>query len=298
LLGSLYIVKRDDQNAEKYLLQAAELDYPASLGVLGLFYENNKKDDKLAEVWYKKAVKAQWPQNYVLYGLFLEKQKNELEAEKYFLRAHKANDRWGTFQLGNLYYKQNKIEMAEKYLLEASNTGDSTAMYTYAELRRTTFNDLETACKWYTSASKLSGARAGSSPSLAKSALVSYCQSGLTGTPILANDVVMSEQSVRPYNSGDLTWIIPSENITADYNYVQFKQIKTDSLWKGISFANFAEPDGKKPWIQVTFNSPAKDLCFDFRLIKVEQSKVTKIWTLLPSNCYTYNNGIATRIER
>jgi hypothetical protein len=92
-------------------------------------------------------------------------------------------------------------------------------------------------------------------------------------------------------------WIIPSENIKADFNYVQFKQVGTSNDWKGIVFNEFKKADSK-PFIQINFNSAAKDLCFDFRLIKVEASRVTKIFNLSPSNCYSFTNGVATRIGR
>jgi len=126
---------------------------------------------------------------------------------------------------------------------------------------------------------------------------VSYCQSGLTGTPILAENVVTAKENVQPYNSEELIWIIPSENIKADYNYIQFKQENSSVDWKGIAFTEFIKTDGK-PFIQINFNSAAKDLCFDFRLIRVEQSKVTKIWNLTPSACYSFSSGVATKIGR
>jgi TPR repeat protein len=237
------------------------------------------------------------PENYVTYALFLEKRKNFSEAEKYFLMADKAGLIWGTVQLGKFYLDQKKFALASKYLLNAAKAGDSQGMYEYAELSRTTFDDLETACKWYTSASKTSGTRSGDYPTLSKSALISYCQSGLTGTPILAENVVTEIEGVQPYNSDELIWIIPSENIKADYNYVQFKQGNSTGVWKGIAYTEFKKTDGK-PWIQVTFNSAAKDLCFDFRLIKVEERKVTKIWNLIPSACYSFSSGVATKIGR
>lgn len=297
LLGTLYIYKNDNANTEKYLKRAADLGYARAYGALGVFYEVTKKDITQAEFWYKKGVATKISENYVTYGLFLDKQKKFTEAEKYFLMAHKDGLVWGTVQLGKFYMNQKKFTLASKYLLDAASSGDEEGMYTYAELQRTNFDDLDTACKWYTSASKTSGSRSGSYPTLAKSALISYCQSGLTGTPIVADKVVISTESVQPYNSEELIWIIPSENIKADFNYIQFKQVGSSGDWKGIAFSEFKKADSK-PFIQINFNSAAKDLCFDFRLIKVEQSKVTKIWNLSPSNCYSFNNGVATRIVR
>jgi serine/threonine protein kinase len=297
LLGTLYIYKNDNANSEKYLKMAADLGYDRAYGALGVFYEITKKDNKQAEIWYKKGVATKISENYVTYGLFLAKQKKYEDAEKYFLMADKDGLIWGTVQLGKFYVTQKKFTLAAKYLLNASNAGDAEGMYSYAELRRSNFNDLDTACKWYTSASKTSGSRSGNYPTLAKSALISYCQSGLTGTPIVADNVITATENVQPYNSEELIWIIPSESIKADFNYVQFKQVGSNGEWKGIVFSEFKKADSK-PFIQVNFNSAAKDLCFDFRLIKVEQSKVTKIWNLSPSNCYSFNNGVATKIGR
>ncbi len=297
LLGTLYIYKNDNINSEKYLKMAAELGYDRAFGALGVFYEITKEDNAQAEIWYKKGVAARIPENYVTYGLFLDKQKKFAEAEKYFLMADKEGLIWGTVQLGKFYVAQKKFALASKYLLNAAKTGDAEGMYSYADLRRTSFDELDVACKWYTSASTTSGTRSGNYPKLAKTALVSYCQSGLTGTPIVSDNVVTANENSQPFNSEELVWVIPAENIKADYNYVQFKQVGTNGDWKGIAFSEFKKADSK-PFIQVNFNTAAKDLCFDFRLIKVEQSKVTKIWNLLPSNCYSYNNGVATKIGR
>jgi serine/threonine protein kinase len=297
LLGTLYIYKNDNANAEKYLRMAAELGYDKSYGALGIFYEITKKDKVQAEIWYKKGISTKIPENYVTYALFLEKQEKFSEAEKYFLMADKAGLTWGTVQLGKFYVKQKKFTLASKYLLNSAKTGDSEGMYAYAELSRTSFDDLDVACKWYTAASKTSGTRSGDYPALSKSALISYCQSGLTGTPILSENTVIANENVQPYNSEELIWIIPSENIKADFNYIQFKQVNSSIGWKGIAFAEFKKTDGK-PFLQINFNSAAKDLCFDFRLIKVEQSKVTKIWNLTPSACYSFSSGVATKIGR
>jgi serine/threonine protein kinase len=297
LLGTLYIYKNDNTNSEKYLKMAADLGYERAYGALGIFYEITKKDNIQAEIWYKKGISTKIPENYVTYALFLEKQEKFSEAEKYFLMADKAGLTWGTVQLGKFYIKQKKFTLASKYLLISAKAGDSEGMYAYAELSRTFFDDLEVACKWYMASSKTSGTKSGNYPTLSKSALISYCQSGLTGTPILAENVVIENESVQPYNSEELIWIIPSENIKADYNYIQFKQGNASADWKGIAFAEFKKTDSK-PFIQINFNSAAKDLCFDFRLIKVEQSKVTKIWNLTPSACYSFTSGVATKIVR
>jgi serine/threonine protein kinase len=297
VLGTLYIFKKDNLNSEKYLKIAADLGYEKAFGALGVFNEMSMKDNVKAEFWYKKGVAAKIPENYVTYALFLEKQEKFSEAEKYFLMADKAGLLWGTVQLGKFYVKQKKFNLASKYLLMSAKTGDAEGMYAYAELSRTSFDDLDVACKWYLSASKTTGTRASNYPTLSRSALISYCQSGLTGTPILAENVVTANESVQPYNSEELIWIIPSENIKADYNYVQFKQGNSSADWRGISFAEYKKDEGKS-FIQINFNSAAKDLCFDFRLIKVEQSKVTKIWNLTPSACYSFSGGVATKIGR
>lgn len=297
LLGTLYIYKNDNTNAEKYLKMAADLGYDRAYGALGIFYEITKKDNVQAEIWYKKGISTKIPENFVTYALFLEKQEKFSDAEKYLLMADKAGLTWGTVQLGKFYVKQKKFTLASRYLLISANAGDSEGMYAYAELNRTNFDDLDVACKWYTATSKTSGIKSGNYPSLSKSALVSYCQSGLTGTPILAENVITANESVQPYNSEELIWIIPSENIKADYNYIQFKQVNASSDWKGIAFAEFKKADGKS-FVQINFNSAAKDLCFDFRLIKVEQSKVTKIWNLTPSACYSFSGGVANKINR
>lgn len=296
-LGTLYIYKNDNANTEKYLKVAADLGFEMAYGALGVFYEMTQKDNVKAELWYKKGVAVKIPENYITYALFLEKQKKFAEAEKYLILADKSGLTWGTYQLGLFYKKQGNNVKAEVYLAAAAKAGDVSAMYEYAELLRTVKNNLSLACDWYT---KTTATTRNSSPktiALAKSALVAYCQSGLTGAPILSDNVIRGTQDSRPYNSEALKWIIPRESINADYNYVQFKQVGGTADWKGIAFTEKPSTNDK-PWIEVIFSSAAKDLCIDFRLIKVEDSKVTKIWDLLPSNCYSFSSGVATRIGR
>ncbi|CAB4833407.1 unannotated protein [freshwater metagenome] len=296
-LGTLYIYKNDNANTEKYLKVAADLGFEMAYGALGVFYEMTQKDNAKAELWYKKGVAVKIPENYITYALFLEKQKKFAEAEKYLILADKSGLTWGTYQLGLFYKKQGNNAKAEVYLSAAAKAGDVSAMYEYAELLRTVKNNLSLACDWYT---KTTATTRNSSPktiALAKSALVAYCQSGLTGAPILSDNVIRGTQDSRPYNSEALKWIIPRESINADYNYVQFKQVGGTADWKGIAFTEKPSTNDK-PWIEVIFSSAAKDLCIDFRLIKVEDSKVTKIWDLLPSNCYSFSSGVATRIGR
>jgi serine/threonine protein kinase len=297
LLGTVYGYKNDDVNSEKYFKLAASMGYPRAYGALGIYYEISKKDLKTAETWYKKGVATKDPQNYVLYALSLITAKRFSEAEKYLILADKAGLTWGTQQLGSLYVKMGNKDLAAKYLLSAASSGDAEGMYQYAELLRTSFDNLDKACLWYTSVSKNTNSDSANFPSLAKTALLNYCQSGLTGTPILSDNVVSGEENSQPFNSEELIWVLPAENLKADFNYVQFKVVGSSDGWKGISFAEFKKSDGK-PFLQVNFNSAAKDKCIDFRLIKVEQSKVTKIWNLNPSNCYSWNNGNATKIVR
>ncbi len=300
LLGTVYVYKDDKVNAAKYLKMAAELGYGRAYGPLGVLYEISFKDIPLAEKYYKKGLSFEIAENYVVYALYLrDRKKNYPEAEKYLLKADKAGLTWGTAELGMLYATTGKVLLAKKYLLEAASVGDRSAMFNYAELLRNEFDDLESACTWYTSSSKslLNGPENTKSLNLAKSALVNYCQSGLTGRPVLSENVVTYTQPSRPFNSEALRWIIAKESIDADFNYVQFKQVGGKVDWNGISFKEY--PSGNdKPWIEVYFNSAASGLCFDFRLVKVEQAKVTKIWNLLPSNCYSFENGKGTLIER
>jgi hypothetical protein len=211
--------------------------------------------------------------------------------------ADKSGLTWGTYQLGLFYKKQGNNAKAAAYLLNAAKAGDESGMYEYAELLRTVNDNLSSACDWYSKTAETTRNSSAKTIALAKSALVSYCQSGLTGTPVVSNNVARGTQASQPYNSDALRWIIPRESIDADFNYVQFKQVNGASDWKGISFTEKPSTTNK-PWIEVVFNSAAKDLCIDFRLIKVENSRVTKIWDLLPSNCYSYSGGIATKIGR
>ncbi len=296
-LGTLYVYKNDNANTEKYLKIAADLGFEMAFGGLGVFYEMTQKDNAKAELWYKKGVAAKIPENYITYALFLEKQKKFAEAEKYLILADKSGLTWGTYQLGLFYKKQGNNAKAEVYLSAAAKAGDVSAMFEYAELLRTAKDNLSSACDWYT---KTTATTRNSSPKTiasAKSALIAYCQSGLTGAPVISDNVIKGTQDSRPYNSEALRWIIPRESINADYNYVQFKQVGGTADWKGISFAEKPSTNDK-PWIEVFFSSAAKDLCIDFRLIKVEDSKVTKIWDLLPSNCYRFNGDVATKVNR
>lgn len=295
-LGTLYIYKKDNTNTEKYLKVAADLGFEMAYGALGVFYEITQKDNIKAELWYKKGVAAKIPENYLTYALFLDKQKRFAEAEKYLILADKSGLTWGTYHLGLFYKKHGNNAKAEVYLSAAARAGDVPAMYEYAELLRTVRDNLSLACDWYTKTTATTNHSSPKTIASAKSALITYCQSGLTGTPIISEKVTKETQDAQPYNSEALRWIIPSESINADFNYVQFKQVGGTADWRGISFTENPSTNNK-PWIEVFFNSAAKDLCFDFRLIKVEDSKVTKIWDLLPSHCYRFDGDVATRIN-
>lgn len=296
-LGTLYIYKGDNAKTEKYLKIAADLGYEMAFGALGVFYEMTKKDNVKAELWYKKGVAAKIPENYIIYALFLDKQKKFADAEKYLILADKLGSTWGTYQLGLFYKKQGEFVKAEVYLLAAAKAGDELAMFEYAELLRTVGDNLSSACDWYTKSTATTRSSSPKTIASAKSALLAYCQSGLTGAPVISDKVTKGTQDSQPYNSEALRWIIPRESINADFNYVQFKQVGGTADWKGISFVEKPSTNNK-PWIEVFFSSAAKDLCIDFRLIKVEDSKVTKIWDLLPSNCYRFDGDVATRINR
>jgi serine/threonine protein kinase len=295
-LGTLYIYKNDNVNSEKYLKLAADQGFELAFGALGVFYEITKKDNIKAEYWYKKGVAAKIPENYLTYALFLNKQKKFSQAEKYLILADKSGLTWGTYHLGLFYKNQKNYEKARIYLAEAAKAGDASAMFEYADLLRNIDDQLTSACDWYTKAAAATKNGSANTVFSAKSALVAYCQSGLTGAPVISSNVVKSTIDVQPYNSETLRWIIPTETIKADFNYVQFRQVGGTLDWKGISFTEKSSTNNK-PWIEVYFNSAAKDLCFDFRLIKVVDSKVIEIWDLQPSSCYRFNGDVVTKVK-
>jgi serine/threonine protein kinase len=295
LIGTVYTYKKEDDLALRYFKQAAEKGYERAYGALALHYDLVRKNIETAKIWYEKAQNTNLEENLVVASMYLIKNKEFAEAEKVLLKANSLGSSWSSTHLGLLYKEQNKIDKAKTYLLQAAQAADPEGMWEFAEFTRIQDKDLEVACKWYTQVSKADN-RNKFYIGKAQNALINYCQSGLTGAPPISDSVVNEILNVTPYNSEALRWIIPSENIDVDYNFLQFKISRTDNPWRGISYV-FRESNDNRPWLDVIFSSAAVDKCIDFRLIKVEKGLVTKIWTLSESNCYSFSTGSPVRLR-
>jgi TPR repeat protein len=295
LIGAVYSYKKEFDLSEKYLKQAAQKGYERAYGALALHYESVRKDIDTAKIWYEKALNTNLEENLVVGSTYLIKNKEFTKAEKVLLKANSQGSSWASTHLGLLYKEQNKFDKAKTYLLQAAQAADPEGMWEFAEFSRMQDKDLEVACKWYTQVSK-ADSRNKFYIGKAQNALINYCQAGLSGAPPISDNVINEILAVTPYNSEALRWIIPSENINVDYNFLQFKISRTDNPWRGISYV-IKESSDNRPWLDIVFNSAASDKCIDFRLIKVEKGLVTKIWTLTESNCYSFSTGTAVRLR-
>jgi serine/threonine protein kinase len=294
VLATAYTYKNDYKLAEKYFKLAVDKGYERSIGALALLYESNKNITE-AEKWYQKAIKTNSPENLTISGLYLIRNKKYEQGENLLIRADKLNFAFATVELGKFYIDTKKFDKAEQFLSKLAKAGDSEGMFYYAELKRIYDKDVEAACFWY---KQVSNARRviDSIPNKTQLALVNYCQSGNNGSPPLSETLITEVISVRPYNSEALVWIIPRENISADFNFLQYKILNTDNIWRGITYTEKNSNDNK-PWLEVVFSSAGVDKCFDFRLIKVEKGAVSKIWNLDPSSCYSFSSGTPVRIR-
>ena len=294
MLASAYTYKNNYEQAEKYFKLAADKGYERSIGALALLYESNKNKVE-AEKWYQKAMKTNSPENLTISALYLIKNKKYDQGENLLIRADKLNFAFATAELGKFYFDTKKFDKAEQFLNAVAKTGDSEGMFYYADLKRIYDKDLEAACFWYKQVS-VGGETTKTITGKAQLALVNYCQSGNTGSPPLSENLITEIIAVRPYNSEALVWIIPKENISVDFNFVQYKIFNTDNIWRGISYKEKNSNDNK-PWLEVVFSPAGVDKCFDFRLVKVEKGFVSKIWNLEPSSCASFSSGAPVRIR-
>ena len=294
ILATAYTYKDNYEQAEKYFKLAADKGYERSIGALALLYESNKNKVE-AEKWYQKAMKTNSPENLTISALYLIRNKKYDQGENLLIRADKLNFAFATAELGKFYFDTKKFDKAEQFLNAVAKTGDSEGMFYYAELKRIYDKDLEAACSWYKKVS-VGGETTKTITGKAQLALVNYCQSGNTGSPPLSENLTTEKIAVRPYNSEALVWIIPRENISVDFNFVQYKIFNTDNIWRGISYKEKNSNDNK-PWLEVVFNPAGIDKCFDFRLIRVEKGLVSKIWNLDPSGCVSFSSGAPVQIR-
>jgi TPR repeat protein len=294
IIATAYTYKDNYEQAEKYFKLAADKGYERSIGALALLYESNKNKVE-AEKWYQKAMKTNSPENLTISALYLIRNKKYDQGENLLIRADKLNFAFATAELGKFYFDTKKFDKAEQFLNAVAKTGDSEGMFYYAELKRIYDKDLEAACSWYKKVS-VGGETTKTITGKAQLALVNYCQSGNTGSPPLSENLTTEKIAVRPYNPEALVWIIPRENISVDFNFVQYKIFNTDNIWRGISYKEKNSNDNK-PWLEVVFNPAGIDKCFDFRLIKVEKGLVSKIWNLDPSGCVSFSSGAPVQIR-
>jgi TPR repeat protein len=234
VLATAYTYKDNYEQAEKYFKLAADKGYERSIGALALLYESNKNIIE-AEKWYQKAMKTNSPENLTISALYLIRNKKYDQGENLLIRADKMNFAFATAELGKFYFDTKKFDKAEQFLNAVAKTGDSEGMFYYAELKRIYDKDLETACSWYKKVS-VGGETTKTITGKAQLALVNYCQSGNTGSPPLSENLTTEKIAVRPYNPEALVWIIPRENISVDFNFVQYKIFNTDNIWRGISY--------------------------------------------------------------
>ena len=295
VLGSAYSFKKEDALAMKYFKLAAAKGYERAIGVIALQYEMILKDPSSAAIWYKKAQNSKLPENLVLAALYLKNNKQFTEAEKLLLNANSLGLTWATTELGNLYNELKNYNKAATYLKLAAQAGDDQGMFAYAELVRIQYKNFDEACNWYNRVVSIKSQN-NSLNQKSQAALINFCQSGLTGAPPVAENLISENLLIKPYNSESLKWIIPSEEINVDFNFVQFKLFGNDNKWQGISYSSKDSSTGQ-PWLEIIFTSAATDKCFDFRLIKIERGLVTKIWSLLPSGCYSYSTGSPVRLR-
>ena len=112
-LAEYYMDKFDNENAKKWLLNAAEREEVSSMYDLGVLYEEEENYEE-AEKWYKKGV--QNDNRGAINGLALLylKEGNLKEGEKLLLKLTEKNDFFGMLNLSEKYYNEKNYEEAEK----------------------------------------------------------------------------------------------------------------------------------------------------------------------------------------
>jgi TPR repeat protein/DNA-binding transcriptional ArsR family regulator len=132
-LAVLYKNKGNNEEAEKYYLEAINKGHVSALYNLANLYKiQGKKED--VEKYYLEAInKGHVIALNNLANLYAYQGKKE-EAEKYYLKAINKGYVDALCNLAIFYKNQDKNEKAEKYYLEAINNGNVSALYNLANL--------------------------------------------------------------------------------------------------------------------------------------------------------------------
>ena len=116
--GLLLYFERDDYDkALNYLIISAEDDYVPAYGDIRIIYHREKNDMVNALKWFQKAedVNFLYPPASYEYGKLLLEKGNIDEALKKFLIAADKKYELAYEEIGEIYYKKNDIENAEKW---------------------------------------------------------------------------------------------------------------------------------------------------------------------------------------
>jgi TPR repeat protein/ATP-dependent 26S proteasome regulatory subunit len=113
-LGHYYFMEKNDKNlGKKYFLLAANSGHPQAQCELGWIYERENKW-KQAEELYKKTADWYWGSQKNLGDLYKKQKKYNL-SEKYYLMAIKSNEPEALKKLGDFYSDRYKHDLATKY---------------------------------------------------------------------------------------------------------------------------------------------------------------------------------------
>ena len=125
-LGTLYDSTARDEDAEYWLLRAAELGVPHAAVALGHLLGRNDRR-KEAEKWYSRAADQGDAHGMYHMGAIHSAKGMEKDAEEWFRRAVAQKDSTASNALGSLLVASGRLSEAEALLREAAANGDESA---------------------------------------------------------------------------------------------------------------------------------------------------------------------------
>ena len=132
LTSDEYKLKGNYQEAEKVLKEGLKYSKEGYY-YLGILYEE-MNDERKARENYELAYKFKIWGAATLIGRLEEKKGNFKEAEKWYKKAIKNDQRETIYALGLFYYNRNDMEKAKTYLKKAAKKKEGYAIYTLAKI--------------------------------------------------------------------------------------------------------------------------------------------------------------------
>jgi TPR repeat protein len=310
-LGLIYSKEKNVEVAKKWWQSGTDAGNTASMWNLALQYQDENNTTAAKSIYLKAALLGHVNSMFNL-ALIFDNAGDLKNAVKWYAKSADGGLAVGALNAGVLYEKSSDWINSRKYYEIGANKGDPEAMYGLAYNLQFHLNDLTSACIWYSKSAALSNSKSITAEKNFCSSSVQRPSSTPTSTtpentasptpssnpirssyPTAANAVISSVYG-RPFR--DITgglggyWYIPVNNLgaenTVDFNGLQVRESgATDQAWTSIPYTLKTSIVGNTTEIDALVSQFFLDFywktnfCPEFRLVKEESNRVTKIWT-------------------